>query len=142
MTREQRILRLNAFIVSVPFGIFFAAAAWPPLYEVWRLFFTVAHWPFNAAPAELDATARLLIAIGGGLGAGLGAMTWAVATYVLPVAPAAGRRLIWMSALTWFATDSTFSVVAGSPMNVLINVVLMAMLVLPTVKKPTDEQIA
>ncbi|MEL6689669.1 MAG: hypothetical protein AAFP28_05055 [Pseudomonadota bacterium] len=142
MTREQRILRLNAFIVSVPFGIFFAAAAWPPLYEVWRIFFAVAHWPFNAAPAELDATGRLLVAIGGGLGAGLGAMTWAVATYVLPVAPTAGRRVIWVSVLTWFVTDSTFSVVAGSPMNALINVGLMAMLVLPTLNQPADEQFA
>ncbi|MEL6610003.1 MAG: hypothetical protein AAFO93_13935 [Pseudomonadota bacterium] len=142
MTREQRLLRFNAFLITIPFGILFAAGAWPPIYDLLRFFFVFVHWPFNPAPEVLEPTARLLIAIGGGVAAGLGAATWMVATHVLPVAPEAGRRVLFAAGGTWFVTDSTFSVVAGSPMNVVPNVVLLAMLVGPSLMAAREDRAA
>ena len=140
MTREQKILRLNAALIALPFGILFSAAALPAVYDAWSIFFNVVHWPFHSAPEALDPTGRLLIAISGGLAAGMGAVVWTVSTHVLPVAPEAGRAVIRNMALTWFVVDSTFSVVAGSPMNVVANLILLAMLILPIMRTRPDPQ--
>ena len=91
MTKEQKRLRINGIIVAVT-GILLAAAVLTPVYPLGRLFLTLAHWPFFEAPATLDSSGRLMLAIGGGLTAGVGAMMWTVGTEVMPVAPAAGRR--------------------------------------------------
>lgn len=139
MTREQQQVRFSAALIAIPFGVFFAAAAWAPLYEFWRFFFVIGHWPFHTPPEALDPTGRLMIAIIGGVGAGLGATIWAVATYVMPVAPREGRRAILIGAVTWFVTDSTFSIVAGSPMNAVVNIGLFAILVLPMLKGKNEQ---
>ena len=134
MTREQRILRNNALII-IGFGVAFAAAAWTPIYQLISFFFDIAHWPLHSAPEALDPTGRLMIAISGGLTVGMGAMVWAVATDVLPVVPVAGRRVIRLAAFSWFAVDSTFSVVAGSPFNVVLNLSFLGMMVWPLQKE-------
>lgn len=127
MTKEQKRLRLNGGIL-VATGIALALTVWAPFYPVAKLFLSVAHWPFFSAPDVAEPTARLLLAISGGLTAGIGAMMWAIGTEVMPVAPVAGRRVVMMTALAWFATDSLFSVLAGSPFNVVLNVAFLAMM--------------
>ncbi len=138
MTREQKILRINADII-IGFGMLFALAAIPTVYDWLAVFFDVAHWPFNNAPDQLDPTGRLMIAISGGLTVGLGVMVWAVATEVMPVAPLQGRKVILYSAIGWYVTDSTFSVVAGSPANVVLNLSFLLMMVLPLQRKGSAE---
>lgn len=130
MTKEQRRLRINGIIVAA-LGFALATAAWTPLYPLAKIFLNLAHWPFFGAPATLDPTGRLMLAIGGGLTAGIGAMMWTVGTEVMPVAPRAGRKVILYSSLTWFVTDSTFSVVAGSPLNAALNLVFLALMLVP-----------
>ena len=130
MTREQRILILNSEII-MGFGLIFAIAAWAPVYPFVAFFFDVAHWPFHAAPDALGPSERLMIAISGGLTVGLGAMIFGLAREVLPVAPVEARRVIRWGAWGWFAVDSTFSVVAGSPFNVVLNLSFLAMMVVP-----------
>ena len=138
MTREQKVLRINAEII-IGFGVLFALAAIPAVYAWIAVFFDVAHFPFHSAPESLDPTGRLMIAISGGLTVGLGAMVWTVATEVLPVAPAQGRKVILYSAVGWFITDSTFSVVAGSPFNVVLNLSFLLLMVLPLQRKGSTE---
>lgn len=135
MTKEQTTLRTNAIIIAA-FGVIFAFATLTPIYNLIAIFFDVAHWPFNAAPDALDATGRLMIAIGGGLTVGLAAMTWTIATDVLPAAPDAGRKVIRRAALAWFVTDSTFSVLAGSPVNAVLNLIFLALMLLPLARSP------
>ena len=127
MTKEQRAMRINGTIVSV-LGLALAASAWTPIYPLAKLFLNLAHWPFSGAPSVLDSTGRLMFAIGGGLTAGIGAMMWTVGTEVMLVAPDAGRKVIMHSALVWFVTDSTFSIVAGSPFNAALNLVFLALM--------------
>ena len=138
MTREQRVLRLNAEII-IGFGVLFALAAVPTVYSWVAIFFDVAHFPFNMAPEALDPTGRLMIAISGGLTVGLGVMVWTVATEVIPVAAPQGRKVVLYSAVGWFITDSTFSVVAGSPLNVILNLSFLLMMVMPLQRKGPAE---
>lgn len=127
MTKEQKRMRINGIIIA-SVGVALAATAWPPLYPLAELFLNLAHWPFSQAPALLDPTGRLMLAIGGGLTAGIGAMMWTVGTEVMPIAPDAGRKVILFSALIWFVTDSTFSIVAGSPFNAALNLIFLALM--------------
>lgn len=127
MTKEQKKMRINGIIVAA-LGCALAASTWTPLYPLAKLFLNLAHWPFSSAPPILDPTGRLMLAIGGGLTAGIGTMMWAVGTEVMPVAPDAGRKVVLYSALVWFVTDSTFSIVAGSPFNAALNLVFLALM--------------
>ena len=127
MTKEQKTMRINGVIIAVV-GFALAVASWLPAYPLAELFLNLAHWPFSSAPETADPTVRLLLAIGGGLTAGIGAMIWAVGTEVMPVAPRAGRKVVLYTALTWFVVDSTFSVVAGSPFNAVLNLVFLVMM--------------
>lgn len=127
MTKEQTRLRINGIIVA-SLGFALAVTAWLPLYPLAELFLTLAHWPFFEAPDVLDPTGRLMLAIGGGLTAGMGAMMWTVGTEVMPVAPDAGRKVVLYSALVWFVIDSAFSVVAGSPFNAALNLIFLALM--------------
>ncbi len=127
MTKEQKRLRMNGVIVAV-LGVALALAVMAPVYPLGKLFLNLAHWPFNTAPDALDATGRLMLAIGGGLTAGIGAMMWAVGTEVMPVAPEAGRRVVLYTAVSWFVVDSTFSIVAGSPFNAVLNLIFLALM--------------
>lgn len=127
MTKEQKRLRINGIIVA-GLGLALAFAVLTPLYPLAQLFLTLAHWPFFDAPAALDPTGRLMLAIGGGLTVGIGTMMWTVGTEVIPVAPRAGRHVVLYSALAWFVTDSTFSVVAGSPFNAALNLIFLALM--------------
>lgn len=138
MTREQKVLRLNAEII-IGFGVLFALAAIPAVYGWIAIFFDLAHFPFNRAPEALDPTGRLMIAISGGLTVGLGVMVWTVATEVIPVAAPQGRKVVLYSAVGWFITDSTFSVVAGSPLNVILNLSFLLMMVMPLQRKGPAE---
>lgn len=127
MTKEQKKMRTNGIIVAA-LGLALAAAAWTPLYPLAKLFLNLAHWPFSNAPDIAGPTDRLLFAISGGLTAGIGAMMWTVGNEVMPEAPQAGRKVIMYSALSWFAVDSTFSVVAGSPTNAVLNLIFLALM--------------
>lgn len=127
MTKEQKAMRINGIIIAAV-GFSLAATAWPPLYPLVKLFLNLAHWPFSGAPEILDPTGRLMLAIGGGLTAGIGAMMWTVGTEVMPIAPDAGRKVILYSALTWFVIDSTFSIIAGSPFNAALNLIFLALM--------------
>lgn len=77
MTKEQKTMRINGIIVAA-LGFALAAAAWTPLYPLAKLFLNLAHWPLSGAPVILEPTGRLMLAIGGGLTAGIGAMIWTV----------------------------------------------------------------
>lgn len=127
MTKEQKRMRMNGIIVAV-LGVALAVTTWTPLFPLAKVFFNLAHWPFSSAPASLDPTGRLMLAIGGGLTAGIGAMMMAVSSEVMPVAPDAGRKVILYTALTWFSIDSVFSVVAGSPFNAALNLIFLTLM--------------
>lgn len=127
MTKEQQKMRLNGIIIAA-LGLALAAAVLSPLYPLAKLFLNLAHWPFASAPDTPEASLRLTMAISGGLTAGIGAMMYSIATEVMPSAPKAGRKVILQTALVWFAVDSTFSILAGAPMNAALNLIFLALM--------------
>lgn len=122
MTPQQSNMR-RAGIGLIVFGAVFAlAAVIPGLHATLVLFLKLAFWPMATVPSEIAVPLPLLIAISGGLTAGLGGMLWALGTHVAPLSAEAADRVTRMAAWTWFAIDSTGSVLVGAPFNAVLNV--------------------
>ena len=113
-------MRLSGFAL-IGIGVLFALSALPILHPVAKLFLQIAYWPFHAVPSELAVPVPLLLAITGGLTAGLGAMSWALGKHVAPLSPIAAAKVTQTTAWIWFVTDSTASALAGAPFNIVLN---------------------
>lgn len=126
----QRLLQAAAAVV-IAFGALVALAAHPTSAAPAALLADVIFWPFDGRPHLDQAGARLLAAISGGVMVGWGVLLWQIATHLLPANPALAAKLIRGSIVTWFAVDSTFSVVAGAPLNVAANAGFLAAFLWP-----------
>lgn len=130
MTSEQKGLRFAAG-VTLGTGLALALAAIPALNLPVRLLTDLMIWPVDGAETLLLRETRLAFAIGGGLMAGWGLMIWQLAGEPLERAPQAVRAIIRTSMLTWFVVDSSGSVAAGAALNVLPNLLFLALFLLP-----------
>ena len=105
-------------------GLAAAAAAVPSLDAAWRHLFDVLRLaPWGAT--QLDATARQLSGISGGLMVGYGV------TIVLVARRAGAHRALRLGVVSWFVVDSASSVAAGLPANVVLNAVFLVAIVAP-----------
>ena len=126
----------------VAFGIVMSwatsgAAAAPML-----LLLDIALWPGGAGASYAAGETRLLAAIAGGLTAGTGLMVWAIARHLMPHDPALGRRILLTVLPGWFAIDGIGSVIAGAPLNVVLNAGILAMVLVPVLLVRPTAQIA
>ena len=99
--------------------------------ELFSLALDYVFYPVDSGQSFQGEPARLLAAISGGLMVGLGAVFWLIASDVLPEHPALARKLILVGIGSWFLVDSSMSVAAGAPMNVLFNLGFLGIFVLP-----------
>jgi len=118
-------------VLTAGFGLLIAASAVPALAAPVAFLFDLVFFPVDGAPLVAGHDARLLAAISGGLMVGLGVMLWIVATELYVRDPALGRRLILYGIGSWFVVDSTMSIAAGAPLNVLGNVAFLLVFCLP-----------
>jgi hypothetical protein len=123
--------KLASLLLLILAGIAFAAAVLPPVAGAANLFLDLVLWPLDGAQAVTTPEARVLAAIGGGIALGWGVLIWQVAEKVLPNDPRLGRALIAPAIASWFMVDSTASLLAGSPVNAMINVLLLAAFLVP-----------
>ena len=130
MTKEQKGLRLAAAVTMLT-GLSITLAAYPPLAAPLRLLADLVIWPLDGAETLGGSDTRLMLAIGGGLMTGWGAMIWQLAGAALARAPDLVRPIIRNSVLIWFAVDSTASVMAGGPLNLIGNLAFLALLLWP-----------
>lgn len=131
MTGFPLTLLKTACLGTFLIGIIAAAASHPALAGPWSLLMDVIQWPIDGAQSAASSEARILSAIGGGLTCG-----WAVMLYGLAAGPIArgdrdARGLFVASVLTWFGIDSSASLAAGWPGNVVLNLGFAAMLLTP-----------
>jgi hypothetical protein len=130
MTSEQKGLRFAAG-VTVATGLAMALSAVPALNMAMRLLADVLIWPVDGAETLLAPETRLGFAISGGVLVGWGLTIWHLAGEPFARAPEALRRIIRTSMLSWFVVDSTGSVAAGAALNVLANLVFLALFLIP-----------
>lgn len=130
MTSEQKGLRFAAAVTMVT-GLALALAAIPALNLPIRLLTDLLVWPLDRAETLAGSETRLALAIGGGVMLGWGLMIWQLAGEPLERAPEAVRGIIRTSVLAWFLVDSAGSVAAGAALNVLPNLVFLALFLLP-----------
>lgn len=130
MTSEQKGLRFAAGVTMVT-GLALALSAVPALNIGVRLLTDLLVWPFNGAETLAASETRLALAIGGGVMLGWGLMIWQLAGEPLERAPDAVRGIIRASVLGWFVVDSAASVAAGAALNILPNLVFLALFLLP-----------
>ncbi|WP_170419251.1 hypothetical protein [Ruegeria atlantica] len=129
MTPQQSAMRLSGAILVVT-GVLFALTALPALHVLAHIFLTVAYWPIHSVASDISVPSPLLLAIAGGLTAGLGAMQWALGTYIAPLSSTAAAKVAKIAAWVWFCTDSTGSVLVGAPVNVALNLSFLLLILL------------
>lgn len=129
MTKQQSAMRRSG-IAMIVIGVLFAVAALPALHPVVKIFLQLAYWPMHSIPPDLLVPVPLLVAITGGLTAGLGGMLWSLGAYVAPVSPMVAARVTQIAAWSWFCTDSMASVLVGAPFNVVLNLSFLLLMLL------------
>jgi hypothetical protein len=107
------------------FGLASAAASHPATQAPWALLFDILRWPVDGEPAMRGPNERVLSAVLGGILVGWSTlMLWMLKG---PVAQgdASAVRAYSVSMWSWFAVDTTASLVAGWPGNAWLNAACM-----------------
>lgn len=126
MTNNIRWIKTAAFLLCIAGGLAVALGAHPATAWPANLFVDMAFWPPDGAQSIDSDAARFLAAVGGGGFAGFGVMLWRAADRV-----AFESSLLLSGLLAWFAIDTTFSVIAGAPMNALYNLGILFIFLVP-----------
>ena len=134
MSFETSITWLKAVgILLIAVG---AVAAWTttgPLAFMGVIFMDLAVLPLDGAQSFAATETRLLMAIVGGLTAGIGAAIWMIARHLYAQNPVVGRKILLTFILIWFVVDSVGSVLSGAWFNAVLNTGLLVAMILPLV---------
>lgn len=128
--RTRRWLRFASATV-IGFGLLTALGAHPTTGRAVIFLADLLLWPLDGAETGDAGETRLIAAIAGGVMAGWGWMLWGLTGEGMDRAPELSRRLILGSVALWFLIDSTGSLAAGAPLNILGNLVFLAMFLWP-----------
>ena len=126
----QTWLKVASAIV-IGFGLLGLLGTIPAIAAPTRLLTDLVFWPVDGAPASTAPEIRLLWGILAGLLCGWGLLLWQIATRLVPRDPELARSLILTSIVTWFVIDSAGSVLAGAPVNALLNVGFLLLFIVP-----------
>ncbi len=118
-----------AFVV----GLVAAAASSPATAGLWLWLFDLLAWPVDGNPAGFDDAGLALNAVLGGVMAGWAALMYLVVAHMHDTGSHELGRPLLVSVVVWFVVDSTGSLVAGLPGNVVLNTGFLAMFVPPLV---------
>lgn len=88
-------------------------------------------WPLDGTTTYASPDTRFLSALAGGFLIGWGVMIWCLSGWVYDSAPEAVRRTVLASLSAWFALDSAGSITSGNTVNVLFNVLILAVAIGP-----------
>ena len=117
------------------FGVVFVTIAFPAYDGFAHRLANLFDWTGGPHTEALTRDARWFAAIMSGLSAGFGALYVFLVVPLLEVPNAQinqiAKRGGLIGAFTWFVVDSTGSLAAGVPSNVVMNVVFLAALTLP-----------
>lgn len=132
MQHETAVKALKAAaIITVLFGGLIVATVLVGAQQPMALFIDLVHLPFDGEQGFETPTERLLGSIFGGLMIGLGVLVWQVAEHIYRKDPGLGGRMISLSMLSWFITDSAGSAASGAWFNVALNAIFLALFLVP-----------
>ena len=130
-TTAIAILKL-ACLLTIGFGLVFAVVPIDRLSLPATLFTDFVVWPpFDNGQSLSAPETRLYATVLGGVMVGWGTMHWMVVTNLIGVQNGLAVRMIRTSTLAWFVVDSTGSALTGAGVNILSNLVFLALFVLP-----------
>lgn len=118
-----------ASLATVAVGLLAAAACSEAAEGPWLLLFDVVDWRADGRPARFAAETAAVNAFAGGVMVGWGTLMYLLAGQRRGSATAATSMLIVV--IAWFVVDSTASLVAGFPGNVVLNVGFLGLLLPP-----------
>ena len=124
-----------ASALIIGFGIITVSAATPATAGLARFLIDMIFWPIDGAQTLAAPETRLLCAIAGGLMAGWGAMLWLAATRLYSQAPELAGTMIMVSLGAWFIVDSLGSILAGAPLNALLNMGFLPIFLIPLMRR-------
>ena len=134
MSFETSVTWLKAVgILLIAMGAVFAWNTAGPFAVIGLLFMDLAILPVDNTQTFAATETRLLMAIVGGLTAGIGAAIWMIAKHIYSEHPETGRRVLLTFILIWFVVDSLGSALAGAWFNAVLNTGLLIAMILPLV---------
>ncbi|MGL4234472.1 hypothetical protein [Tabrizicola sp.] len=139
MTFEQKALRLAAFVALIGFSFLGALSAFAPFSGPIGVVLDAVFWPLDGGQGAAASETRLLLAILGGITLGWGVMIWQLAGEPLARDPGLIRPIIRNAIVAWFVLDSTGSILAGAPINVAANMLILAMFLVPMQRGQTPK---
>lgn len=119
--------------LTVVVGAVSAAASHPATDGPWLLLFDLLRWPVDGDPAGFGRDARALSAVLGGVMVGWGALMLTLTLGPLAAEPRVLARTLVVGVVGWYVVDSTGSLVAGIPGNVVLNTVFLGLFAPPLV---------
>ena len=132
MSFETSITWLKAVgILLMAVGAVFAWSTIGPFAFLGVFFVDLAVLPLDGAESFAATETRLLMAIVGGLTAGIGGAIWMITKHVYMQHPAVGRKILLTFILIWFVVDSVGSVLSGAWFNAILNTGLLIAMILP-----------
>jgi hypothetical protein len=117
--------------IYISFGLTTALSALPAAAGLTLFLTDLVFWPLDGAQSLSAPETRLFCGITGGVVTGWGVLVWLIATRLYPREPQLARTLILASVGCWFVVDGIGSTLAGAPGNVALNVVFLALFVVP-----------
>lgn len=133
-TTSKWLRAASALVVG--FGVLVVLAAHPATAGLTMFLIDFILWPIDGAQGGVTPELRLIFAISGGVLVGWGVMLWLIATRLYPREPQLARSMILWSVAVWFVVDSAASIVAGAPLNALLNTSFLLMFGLPLWRTP------
>jgi hypothetical protein len=123
-------LKITAIVVG-SFGPVFFLGAMLATAEPARLTLDILSWPIDRVQNYEASTTRFLSALTGGFLFGWGILIWRLRLWVFDAAPEGVRKALVISLLSWFALDSSGSILSGNASNVIFNIIVLLVAVGP-----------
>jgi hypothetical protein len=130
-TTTRKTLLQAACLITTATGVLIALAALPVLALPMTWLADIVLWPMDGGNSLAANETRLLAAIGGGVMAGWGLMMRAIVNRLFDAEPLLVRHLMLSGLVPWFVIDSAASTLAGAPLNVVLNMVFLALFLMP-----------